>query len=1691
MIYRAALAVLAVAMVVVGIGPLPEARADPPPPNYQLATALMQVAQVVQGKDPCIGAKVQVFGPSQQVLSPRTVGTGTLGISGSCLWTAQNPPPVGWTPWLNQTFNKQIIFTAPNTPILDVNSAAFITSLGGMVTQVAATEGTVDYNFPWYFSAKTTDPLYTIHCLIAGGCLAEGTQIRIPAGALPERGGNLQWAVIDWNSSRECDFVGPPPTIPVGGGTLTVTDAGCVTIGSQAVGGGIAGHRTVAGTVSGLRGNAAGVALTQGLIRPWELLAGHIDHALQIGVDCFAPDELPIYPSDTTAAANNCPVAGLAPYYGMRMWLQMTDAEIDASAMSAYSKIVAKALAHYGGIAVDGGTGGGEVFHLESGRGYTTQNEPDPWAAVAAKFGVALVTGKWTFNFSDIPTKTRAKILDPCFNLGTCPATPTPAPNPLDWRIFTYYTAVESFHTGAPQAVTGCVNFGCTGGNAVALGSYPTDFITAVRSNGSGRFTSGAYVGKFLNYRSGYQTTGYWVDPLPQAANASKVVNVTAARDGVLDGSTIKVTDCGLTTSGGQVIATSTCSLLMNSNWVVHDTFTPQAPTIQQARLYIGEETSTNFEATSPLFVDTSQARITLTQPATAVTWPAYLGAFQKTAPPNPIVRPESAQWVLDENNSFSLMFITDAQVGEQYDYYHPVYLAQNTDPLYTIHCADITFFTRCDPIEGTQIRIPAYAQHAGGTDGHMSVITPDGLTEYDFFFYSYGNPSGTGGTLTVSSGQAFSTTGLGYSPVGWDAGTKGGATSGGASLANGLVRAEEINAGVINHGFFFVGRSCTNGVAVYPAVGANQYCAGNHPMMGTHWVLQMTDAEIDATGAPLYARIINKALAHYGMWRMDSSGATGMSLQPPGNQGYRLAGKPDPWVALAQANGIAHNDALGRYEVDYNLPGVNYSQKMKVLDWTDCNNQGTCGGPVPTPLPTTTPVPTPVPTTTAIPYGTWPYYSVAAPVPGSALNQPIPSNPTYISNSTAIVTNLLSQNGATPGNVSFGLLFVYTDVGGNTYEYSHPIYFAKANDPFFTINCDLSKPPGLYSCSTIQGRSIQIPVAARPAAGTDGHMSVITPDGTQEYSFWQAELGGPGATQAGFFHVTSGMVYDTSGHNYGPPPPPTYQGASTAAGFANSAGLIRGEEINAGVIDHAISIVVRCSNRGAPGAGPVWPANDQDGDCGAPYVDRAPHGTRYYLDLTDAQIDAWPGAYPHQKIIAKALHKYGGFQMDVGGVGMGPLGAPTIQYLQTGTVNPLIGIAQAAGSYYNTGGTPPLNRYQLDINLPGIDLTQHLHALNPTCEQQGTCPIVGATPTPSPTTTPGPPPCSGPFDGAAGIFPCAGYIIPGFKSPAYNQVPANPVIASYSVATINAVVARWPSFETFKAGVTLADLDYDLPMYYAKADGSDPLYTISCYLYGGSCPQAIGKQVHIPNGTLRESQGDWHTAIFDQALGRMCEFYYPPATISGGGALSVGWGSCKDANTNPLTDLTNSSATHGGIGMQSSIVSPQDLLGNNIGHGLQLFLNCLDDPSVYPAPDPTDQGCTNGKNNLFLTGGPYPHYGDWLWLNMTVGEINATAWPQYEKTVAITLATYGGWMMDTGNGGGLGFQVEAKESRLAFGGVNLWSNVASRDGIGITPTQFGNEFFFGFPDIPVNRIQIIDPCVALALRDGRPSNCL
>jgi hypothetical protein len=186
-----------------------------------------------------------------------------------------------------------------------------------------------------------------------------------------------------------------------------------------------------------------------------------------------------------------------------------------------------------------------------------------------------------------------------------------PVPQPGTWEIEVYYTPVESFHHGAPQAIKGCgpnAPDSCSKGTT-PLGTYPSDFLQAVQDNDDGLITSGQFSGKYLSWDD---DDGWSIENADLQDNDQPMQPwVTAgAPDAIPSGTRFQVLSCGVDINSGNPPSQSVCAQLMNAHWVVGDSTGDPAGT-RDIELYVGKENAPNFE-NSPLVIDDINARTTL-----------------------------------------------------------------------------------------------------------------------------------------------------------------------------------------------------------------------------------------------------------------------------------------------------------------------------------------------------------------------------------------------------------------------------------------------------------------------------------------------------------------------------------------------------------------------------------------------------------------------------------------------------------------------------------------------------------------------------------------------------------------------------------------------------------------------------------------------------------------------------------------------------------------------------------------------------------------------------------------------------------------------------------------------------------------------------------------------------------------------
>jgi hypothetical protein len=206
-----------------------------------------------------------------------------------------------------------------------------------------------------------------------------------------------------------------------------------------------------------------------------------------------------------------------------------------------------------------------------------------------------------------------------------------------------------------------------------------------------------------------------------------------------------------------------------------------------------------------------------------------------------------------------------------------------------------------------------------------------------------------------------------------------------------------------------------------------------------------------------------------------------------------------------------------------------------------------------------------------------------------------------------------------------------------NTTTWSVPIYTVPASQPTVRVNL----VDGTSTALQAAWSAVPLPSNAQPAAGTDKHLVVWQPSTNRMWEFWHLEK--VGETWEAYW---GGAMQDVSA-NKGVYGTEAWQGAATSWGSTASSlplagGLITLEDLERGVINHALAIAVPNTRIG-------WyasPAQRSDGS--STEASSLPEGAHLRLDPT---LDLASLHLPRiTLILAEAAQRYGIFVRDTAG---------------------------------------------------------------------------------------------------------------------------------------------------------------------------------------------------------------------------------------------------------------------------------------------------------------------------------------------------------------------------------------------------------------------------------------------------------
>lgn len=336
---------------------------------------------------------------------------------------------------------------------------------------------------------------------------------------------------------------------------------------------------------------------------------------------------------------------------------------------------------------------------------------------------------------------------------------------------------------------------------------------------------------------------------------------------------------------------------------------------------------------------------------------------------------------------------------------------------------------------------------------------------------------------------------------------------------------------------------------------------------------------------------------------------------------------------------------------------------------------------------------PNPAPMTSVGPFSSavWPDAQAVAGAADSTFRKLIPPDPEVHPDSDIMIANLLATGGI---NVGPGHIVVNTDTAADV---DIPLYFATDTDPLWTILAD-NEPYGIFPFDDTQ---LRIPDGAKPAPGVDKHLSVVQPDGSCWDFYKVTNTDFLASDPSRILHCRWGGYRDDY---FTHQTPVMNWGGSIAPNWLAYVGQIRGAELAAGSIDHALVCTIRCC-----GNEYAWPAQKNAFMClnmdpPESEVDKVGMGHRIQLDYTDEEIDAM-AAPQWRKTIWKAMARYGIIPGDTNGSAWQLRKECGTMYTAFGYDDPLQTFAKEryragdAGIVVNTSGN-----YVLIVREGGID---------------------------------------------------------------------------------------------------------------------------------------------------------------------------------------------------------------------------------------------------------------------------------------------------------------------------------------------------------------------------------------------------
>lgn len=274
-----------------------------------------------------------------------------------------------------------------------------------------------------------------------------------------------------------------------------------------------------------------------------------------------------------------------------------------------------------------------------------------------------------------------------------------------------------------------------------------------------------------------------------------------------------------------------------------------------------------------------------------------------------------------------------------------------------------------------------------------------------------------------------------------------------------------------------------------------------------------------------------------------------------------------------------------------------------------------------------------------------------------------------------------------------------------NSGEYTYPVYEVQVDTPNYPV-------VDTNGWGNLGGTNIPFDPAWTPAPGSDAQMIILDPATGREWDLWQVTFDGSTVT------ISNGNLVDgnyfTKEDGFSP---------SRGCGIQYLAMLVRPWEVEAGVIEHALSMPIQNTSGSryfAPATKIEWPGLRLDG---------IPEGARFSLNISEAQIDAHLATLPIDvptltkssiRTLLVALKDYGWFITDTAGSCHWQLEAMTTASAEWAALG-------MVDTVYSDGMTYP--RDAIDGLITEANIVSHVAS--------NEYPAVGGGESPAPTPTP------------------------------------------------------------------------------------------------------------------------------------------------------------------------------------------------------------------------------------------------------------------------------------------------------------------------------------------------------------------